>query len=363
VARNDFLPFATGAGANVVSQTDFANDPSTSNGYSSGIAQSAKVNKTWRQSSFISAALAQFVLEELNIDVLDNGVLSDFVINLRNAMSSLQAREVLWSNTDYYVNVNTGNDSNDGSAPNQAFKTLQRASDHLLYNVDINGQYVTVHIADGTYAPFTMQTNPIGNVDANTLQFIGNIGSPGSVIISAANTSCIWFNNGCQVTVKGMTLRSPSPTDGFISGIGLVALGGAGIHMANMTFDTCGLRHIHVADNGTVWAAGAYNITGGSQQHVMCAAGGRLFWGPWFGEGAFTVTLTNNPTFSYAFAVAQTQASIGASSVSVTFSGTAVGKRYAVDTVSLIDIQGGGVNYFPGTIAGTDAPTTSGHYI
>jgi len=86
---NDFLPFATGGGANVIDQATYATAASTSAGFSAGIADSQYLNKVWRQSSFIAAAIAQYVANTLSINVNDDGNLSEFVTHLTAALAGL----------------------------------------------------------------------------------------------------------------------------------------------------------------------------------------------------------------------------------------------------------------------------------
>lgn len=87
MATSDFLPFATGVGADVQSQADYAAASSTSNGFSNGIAEPAQLNKVWRQSSFISAAIAAW-LSGQGINVPDNGDLNALVANLTSTIVS-----------------------------------------------------------------------------------------------------------------------------------------------------------------------------------------------------------------------------------------------------------------------------------
>jgi hypothetical protein len=83
---NDFLPFAIDEAANVQPQGDYLYSTSTKKGFVMGRAHSAEANKVWRQASFIAAGLAQYVLEERGVDVLDDGDLPSFVEKLRWAI-------------------------------------------------------------------------------------------------------------------------------------------------------------------------------------------------------------------------------------------------------------------------------------
>ncbi|SVF69305.1 tail fiber protein [Escherichia coli] len=79
MAKNDFKAFATDRNANVMSQEEWETLPALISGFTAGKASSAQVNKVIRQASFIAAALAQFVSDKTQRDVLDNGDLPGFV--------------------------------------------------------------------------------------------------------------------------------------------------------------------------------------------------------------------------------------------------------------------------------------------
>ncbi|HGD9019019.1 TPA: tail fiber protein [Escherichia coli] len=79
MAKNDFKAFATDRNANVISQEEWEALPALLSGFTAGKASSAQANKVIRQASFIAAALAQFVSDKTQRDVLDNGDLPGFV--------------------------------------------------------------------------------------------------------------------------------------------------------------------------------------------------------------------------------------------------------------------------------------------
>lgn len=70
---NDFLPFSNAVGANVVTQAAYASDPATPVGFASGVALSSKLNKVWRQSSVMAAALGQLIAD-VGLNAADDGV-------------------------------------------------------------------------------------------------------------------------------------------------------------------------------------------------------------------------------------------------------------------------------------------------
>lgn len=85
--EQDFLPFATGVGANVVSQAVYAALSALNTGYQSGVAQSAQLNKTWRQSSIAASVLAQFIVNNSGQPAIDDGTTSTLLTNLTTAVT------------------------------------------------------------------------------------------------------------------------------------------------------------------------------------------------------------------------------------------------------------------------------------
>jgi hypothetical protein len=73
MAANDFLPYATGGGANVEAQGTYAASSVVGSGFLSGIVPSNRFNKILRQAMFGAATLFGFVFDTLGLDVLDDG--------------------------------------------------------------------------------------------------------------------------------------------------------------------------------------------------------------------------------------------------------------------------------------------------
>lgn len=73
MAANDFLPFATGAGSNVLSQALWDELAARTTGFQKGLLPSAQVNKALRQSAIMVSAIAQLIADKTDQDVLDDG--------------------------------------------------------------------------------------------------------------------------------------------------------------------------------------------------------------------------------------------------------------------------------------------------
>ena len=91
MATNDFKAFATGVGANVLTQAEYEALTALTTGFSAGTAKSAELNKVWRQSSFAISAIAQFVADYSGSDALDNGDLAGFQAQFETAVALLSA--------------------------------------------------------------------------------------------------------------------------------------------------------------------------------------------------------------------------------------------------------------------------------
>lgn len=85
MATNDFKPFATGVGANVMPQPDWEGLPALLNGFSSGKASSAQVNKALRQSTTIGALIGHYIANS-GPDALDDGDIDTLVSNFTKAV-------------------------------------------------------------------------------------------------------------------------------------------------------------------------------------------------------------------------------------------------------------------------------------
>ena len=73
MASNQYLPFGTAGGANVLSPSDYNALAARLSGFTSGTAASVQLNTVWRQSSVVSAMVGEFILDYGGFDALDDG--------------------------------------------------------------------------------------------------------------------------------------------------------------------------------------------------------------------------------------------------------------------------------------------------
>lgn len=84
--ENDFLVFAGASGSNVLTQAAYAAAAATATGYVTGTASSAAVNKTLRQTSIISAMIAQFICDNAAQPAIDDGTTATLETNFEAAI-------------------------------------------------------------------------------------------------------------------------------------------------------------------------------------------------------------------------------------------------------------------------------------
>jgi len=261
-------------------------------------------------------------------------------------------RATLTGATTFYVNVNTGSDSNNGLTSGTPWKTIQHAVTTISNTYDLAGFNCTIQLADGTYPESVSLTSYVGRGQlghSGPILIQGNVGSPGNVVVSApANWCFLSTETGLyEWDLSGMTLVSP--------GIGVYADVGGWISLSNVVFGACTNAHM-LASGGIVELSGNYTITGNSACHIQAQSHGQVLFG---GAGALTCTLTGTPAFT-TFAFANSLGIISAPAGTVTFSGSATGVRYNSTLNSVINTNSGGSTFFPGNSGGTTS--TGGQY-
>jgi hypothetical protein len=250
-------------------------------------------------------------------------------------------REVLAADRTYYVRTD-GSDDNNGLANTSggAFLTIQRAYEIIAANLDLAGKTVTIQVGDGTYPAGLSVSGPWTGGGAVIVQ--GNAGTPANVLIGTSgdcvSVSC---NLPGALTVKDLKLTSSG-------GKGISHTGGGTLNYSGINFGSAGAYHIYSGTSTSiVQATGKYSISGGASAHYVALNGGTII------TTGVTATLTGTPAFGtgLAFAFASRLGFITAESM--TFTGSATGKRYNADTNAVIATSGGGANYFPGNSSGS----------
>lgn len=249
-----------------------------------------------------------------------------------------------------------GSDSNAGlvNTAAGAFLTLQSAYDSLCSTYDTSGFTTTIQGTTGVNA-FTaglyMQKTWIGGG-----ALVIDLGAGGSITMAV---SVAPIRVGCTLpascTIQNMTLSGSVATIAVQhDGVGALTIG-AGITFGGVT--TSGY-HMSASTGAIIKCPSSYTISGDCGIHAYAATAGVVD----LYAGAFgtTTTISANITVGSAFIYCDPNgtAQAIASARTIALGGhTVTGTRYTVVAGGVINTQGGGANYFPGTVAGGGAGT------
>jgi hypothetical protein len=357
LATNDFKVFAGSSGANVITQAQYLALAAQATGFQTGIAQSNQVNKAIRQPSIIASMIAQFICDQTGQNALDDGTIGTLETAFIAAIQAV-GRIKLSSPLSLFVSP-TGNDlNNTGLTLASPFQTIQKAVNVAVNAYDTQLQPITINLAGGTYANAVNVPAPL--FGGGPLVISGNSASPTTVVISTNNAHAIHCGAGGNLFLGGISVQTTGSSGGVPS-IGLLADTNANINIIGaMNFGACAGNHIWAGSGGNVNITASYSITGGAQAHYFATSSGTILGPP----SGITVTLSGTPTFSVAFAEATQAGIVQVTSAGTTFSGAATGKRFSAFLAGQINTGGaggsGGINFFPGSVAGTVDASTFG---
>jgi len=261
--------------------------------------------------------------------------------------TALARREVLTANRVYYVRTD-GSNSNNGlsNTSGGAFLTLQKAMDVIAGTLDMAGFTVTVQIADGTYTTPLVIKACVGMASPSSLLFQGNTTTPNNVVLSTTSATAVTAS-GPNAFASIASFKIQTTT----SGMGVTADSGAQVLMNKINFGAVANYQINCFSGAFVSISGNYEISGGCTFHIYCSSGFV------FCAVVGTVTLTGTPAIT-TFAYAEQSGVIRINGN--TYSGSATGTRYNVNTNGNIFTNGGGASYLPGGTAGSTS--TGGNY-
>lgn len=155
--QNDFLPFATGPGANVVDQATYAALTALTTGFLSGTAQSMQLNKVWRQSSIMSAVIAQFIVAQTGQAAVDDGTTPTLLANFTKAVNAASKQRVILTDTGSVNALAAAN-----TVPMTALPTVSGVVQTIAVKVTNTGA--------STYSPDGLASRPIFGLGGIALQ-------------------------------------------------------------------------------------------------------------------------------------------------------------------------------------------------
>jgi hypothetical protein len=254
----------------------------------------------------------------------------------------------LQNNLTIFVNASTGSDSFDGSQATVSgtkgpLQHIQTAVNKAFNYPPTNGFAITIQIADGTYNENVVTPN----IPGPSLVINGNSGSPSNVLIngSAGSTGTISVQGPNVMQVQNLKVTSSGA-----GSPGFAANGsGASIFTNNTVSGAINYAVFEANQNGSV-VIGNHTFAGNSAIAFGAFKSGVVNLG---GSAAFTISGSISIS-SFAAASANGNIEVPATSVPIFINpGNVTGSKYSAALNGVINSQGAGVNYFPGTSPGT----------
>lgn len=244
-------------------------------------------------------------------------------------------RDLLLTDRIYYVRTD-GSNSNNGrtNTSSGAFLTIQKAID-VVGTLDLSIYDVTIQLGvAGSYAGGTV-SGPFVGGSGSSVTLSGDTSAPGSYVI----TSTLTVEKYGVFNVKGVDF-TPSSGNALVADTGaILTVTGAVIFGA-----AAGAYQMSSTKDAQLVVSANYTIDGSASIHVNMEDSGYI------ATDTLTVTLSGTPAFD-AYVSGAALGNYRANGM--TFSGSATGTRYGLNTNAVVRTGGGGANYFPGNAAGS----------
>lgn len=262
----------------------------------------------------------------------------------------------------FYVNPDTGSDTYDGTASAHGagligpWQSLQHAMD-VISTYNLNGHDITVLGANSVnYRPVSLKTM----AGSGNVFWTGNAATPDACLIdgNGTSTTCVVAGNaGSAHVLNGWAVRSSgSYSNDAMNGVHIFG-SGTRVELKSMSYGPCPGGHIAAEQGSTLILTGPEKVyggcagsTGGNGAHVSASTAAQI-------QTPAPMSCTVSAAVS--FAAGWITASFGAI-VQILYTGSAVvnpgnvtGQRYNVSANAVLSTNSGGINYYPGTVAGT----------
>lgn len=271
-------------------------------------------------------------------------------------LQSAYGTKSLTRNVTWYVDSVHGSDTlYDGtsatvSGSHGPFASIQQAANQIpLYN--LNGNNININVADGAYGGVIFpQVNGAGEVIIT-----GDLTTGTNVVVTGVNQSAFMFASAGNYVVSGFELTaSGSKVGDPISCI--AATNGAWVEVGNIAWGASVGAQFYISNgsNGLNIAGCVWNILASAPAFLdVLESGARFLTNP---SGGPNFNVVNAVTYSNAFVAASVLAVASLQYAGFTGAGNVSGLKFSANYGAVITSNGGGVNYYPGSVAGTTSP-------
>jgi hypothetical protein len=263
-------------------------------------------------------------------------------------------RIILTAATTFYVGTN-GSDANNGLTSGTPWKTLAHAMSVIIGQYDFGGQTVTLQVVAGssnyterlTLSPWVGGGSFIFDGGGKTINYAGVATNDGTVFLQGGALPGI-------ATIQNVTIASSQGASSLVTGIFVQSASSLKIG-SGVTFGSNFSAHMLALNPGSIiFLAASLTISGNSPNGFFVNGGVIRLFG-----GAISITFSAAVSIGVVADALNGGGLISLPSSLVTWvnPGNVTGQRYSVASNAIITTAGGGLNFIPGTIAGT---TSSG---
>lgn len=273
----------------------------------------------------------------------------------------------LTGNTNWYVNGSTGSDTlYDGtsatiSGSHGPWATIQHAV-NTISPTNLAGFNQTINVADGTYNQATSLS--LGTTNGNgTIFIIGDTVTPTNCFISstaqtAPVVSAINISGG-NWNIQGFEIGAGIGTVSSDPGSCIFLNGQANLSISNIAFGNANSAHIDCAGSSNVNISGIIYLVSNAQfAYHMAAIHGTIGTQ---GGSAPALVINGPVAVTQDFVLASQLGVVQVLYSSIANANLVSGRKFAAILNGVINTQGSGANYFPGTLGGLTG--TGGQYL
>jgi hypothetical protein len=237
-----------------------------------------------------------------------------------------------------------GSDANDGytNTDAHAFSSGTRAYEEAKRFIPSDGAQIIINLGTGMLAPI----QAVGYIPGPPVVFRGNGASLTSVVkgvTGAPVDAAFYADAGASILVENFKVGGNALGNGIMSSHGATVTIGTGMDLASVAGS-----QLLSASGGSIYNYSPYTISGGGASHMGAWGAGAYIEG-----GSTTVTIPAAITFTSAFVDVGMDATVFNSDTDYVGRENVTGMRFIVKDFGYINTENSGLNYFPGTIAGT----------
>ena len=256
-------------------------------------------------------------------------------------------RAKLLANTTLFVATGGSDTANSGITSGSAFLTVNHAYSWAQQSLDLNGFQLTIARAAGSYTDAMSLSGPlVGQASPVILSGAGS----GSTTVTASVVVSI--GTAANVQIQSQTFAS-NATGGACCNVGIGGVTGVSCVLTvgtGMVFSQSSGQGIFISNaSGMIIIAASYSASGSGNAHFETNGFAEIIV-----NSTITVTLTGTPAYTSGFCfVIAGGGFVLETDGAITFSGSATGPRFNIVAGAIINTNGFGANFFPGSSAGT----------